>query len=197
VNHRSYELIVLAGGAARRLGGQDKPGLTVGGRALIANVVGAGRDAGAARVIVVGPPRDDVPDVIFIRDQQQGPVAALACGLAQVRAPWVVLLAADLPFLRARQVSELLAAAADADGAVLTDDTGREQWLASCWRTATLTGALSRYAGSSLHGLLGPLAPRLVTVTAAAGEPPPWLDCDTPADLEHARRLAGQDDVPG
>ncbi|WP_190199207.1 NTP transferase domain-containing protein, partial [Streptomyces djakartensis] len=34
----AYDAIVLAGGAARRLGGADKPGVRVGGRALLDGV---------------------------------------------------------------------------------------------------------------------------------------------------------------
>jgi hypothetical protein len=73
---------------------------------------------------------------------------------------------------------------------VLLDDGGRPQWLASCWRTAVLRDALDRYQGGSLHGLLRPLRPALLAYAPAPGEPPPWLDCDTPEDLALARRLA-------
>jgi molybdopterin-guanine dinucleotide biosynthesis protein A len=191
----SYEIIVLAGGAARRLGGQDKPGLRIGGRTLIQRVLAAGREAGAATLIVVGPRRDDVDNVLFVQDEQDGPVLAVKRGLAEVSAPWVALLAADLPFLRARHIGALLRAAAGKNGAVLVDDDGREQWLAGCWRTETLRRALETYQGKSLHGLLAPLGP--ATIRPEPGEPPPWLDCDTPADVEHARQLASGDNVLG
>jgi molybdopterin-guanine dinucleotide biosynthesis protein A len=141
-------------------------------------------------VIVVGPPRSDLDDVVWVQDEQRGPVLAVRRGLAEVSAPWVVLLAADLPFLRARHIGALLEAAGPGGGAVLVDDDGREQWLAGCWRTRTLVGALAAYTGNSLHGLLAPLNPELVRLEPEAGESPPWLDCDTPADVEHARRLA-------
>jgi molybdopterin-guanine dinucleotide biosynthesis protein A len=153
-------------------------------------VVTAGREAGAGRVIVVGPFRSDVDDVVWVHDERRGPVTALRRGLAEVSAAWVAVLAADLPFLRARHVSELLNRASDGNGALLVDDTGREQWLAGCWRAAALKGALAAYTGNSLHGLLSPLDPELVRFEPEPGEPPPWLDCDTPADVEHARRLA-------
>lgn len=54
----AYDAIVLAGGAAKRLGGADKPGVLVGGRALLDRVLGA--CAGAGTTVVVGeggPPR--------------------------------------------------------------------------------------------------------------------------------------------
>ncbi|GAA2089517.1 hypothetical protein GCM10009780_32360 [Actinomadura alba] len=179
-----YDAVILAGGRARRMGGADKPGLRVAGRPLIAWVADAVSDAG--RVVVVGPARPDLPGVVTVREDPpgSGPVPALRAGLAEVRAAWVAVLAADLPFLRAAHVTALLARARQhGRGAVLTDDSGREQWLAGAWNGETLRGALSGYRGASLKGLLGPLGPALV---GAAGPRPPWYDCDTPADLDAA-----------
>jgi molybdopterin-guanine dinucleotide biosynthesis protein A len=141
---------------------------------------------------------------VSVREQPpgSGPVPALRRGLAEVAAPAVAVLAADLPFLRSRQVGLLLAAATAGPpagaarqpgggggpaGAVMTDETGRPQWLTGCWRSAPLAAALRAYDGDSLRGLLGPLAPVLLRYDLAAGEPPPWLDCDTPEDVRRAR----------
>ncbi len=211
-------IIILAGGRARRLGGADKPGLVVGGQTLLAAVVAAGTEAGARRVVVVGPGRPEIADhggtapVRFVREEPpgSGPVPALRRGLAELaprrglaevdgpaqgpaepRAePWVAVLAADLPFLRAGHLRALLAAAAGHDGAVLADDGGRAQWLAGCWRTGALRRAAAGYRGSSLHGLLAPLRPVSVSLPPGPGEPPPWLDCDTEQDLRRAREMA-------
>jgi molybdenum cofactor guanylyltransferase len=200
-----YDACVLAGGRASRLGGQDKPGLRVSGRPLIESVAAAVADAG--RLIVVGPDRPGLSHAIFRREDPPGggPVPALRAGLPEVGAPWVALLAADLPFLTAEHVSALLDAAdnnaadpngtdgsdvADREmaegragaGAVLIDDGGREQWLAGVWRTEVLVRALATYEGRSLHGLLAPLSPVKLHLT---GEP--WFDCDTVDDLQRAR----------
>ena len=109
-------------------------------------------------------------------------------------APDVVLLAADLPFLRPVHVTRLLAALAGpaARGAALLDASGRPQWLASGWPAAVLRAALEDYPGSSLRGVLGPLEPVLLPDETAAGEPPPWLDCDTADDLRVARDWAAR-----
>jgi molybdopterin-guanine dinucleotide biosynthesis protein A len=179
-----YDAVILAGGRARRMGGADKPGLPVAGRPLIAWVADAVADAG--RVVVVGPDRPDLPGTVTVREDPpgSGPVPALRAGLAEVRAAWVTVLAADLPFLRAGHVRALLAQArAHGRGAVLVDDDGREQWLAGAWSGETLRSALAGHHGASLEGLLGPLRPALV----GSAEPrPPWYDCDTPEDLAAA-----------
>uniref|UniRef100_UPI00055F84E1 molybdenum cofactor guanylyltransferase n=1 Tax=Kitasatospora sp. MBT63 TaxID=1444768 RepID=UPI00055F84E1 len=107
-----YDAVVLAGGAAARLGGADKPGLTVGGRSLLDRVVAACE--GADRIVVVGPQRATA-GVRWAREEPPGggPVAAVAAGLAQVTADRVLLLAADLPFLDRRTLERLLAALDD------------------------------------------------------------------------------------
>jgi molybdopterin-guanine dinucleotide biosynthesis protein A len=130
--------------------------------------------------------------VCFVREDPPGagPVPALRRGLAEISAPWVALLAADLPFLRARHLRALLAAAGAGAGAILLDDTGQPQWLAGCWQADALAAAAGAYDGSSLRGLLGPLRPVRLRLRLAAGEPPPWLDCDTPADVRRARELS-------
>jgi molybdopterin-guanine dinucleotide biosynthesis protein A len=191
-----YDAVILAGGAARRLGGADKPGALVGGRPLIVSVAAAVPAAG--RLVVVGPPRPELPGALVVREEPpgSGPVPALRAGLAEVTAPWTVLLAADLPFLRPSHVAELLTAAGsrspgdpgDPAGAVLVDEAGKDQWLVGAWRSEPLRRTLSRYAGASLRGILAPLDP--VRVRLPAGDHPPWYDCDTARDLALASRRA-------
>jgi len=195
-----FDAVILAGGLATRLGGGDKPGMIVGGQTLVAVAVAAAADA--AVVTVVGPPRPGLrrppPGGVLrsVRDDPPGcgPLPALRRGMAEVSAPWVAVLAADLPFVCANVVRALLVTAAGGAaghttplGAVLVDEAGEPQWLVGCWLTDTLRAALSAYRGSSLHGLLRPLRPAEVAVPVGAGEPPPWLDCDTTADLRLAR----------
>ncbi|MDX6744401.1 molybdenum cofactor guanylyltransferase [Actinocorallia sp. A-T 12471] len=175
-----YDAVILAGGAARRFGGKDKPGALVAGVPLIERVARAVE--GASRTIVVGPVRPGL-EAVFVHEHPpgSGPVPALRAGLQIVSAPRVVLLAADLPFLTAPVVAGLLAH----PNAVLVDSGGRDQWLTGAWQTDTLRTALETYGGGSLRGLLDPLAP--VRVAAV----PHWSDCDTPDDLARAEERLG------
>ena len=181
--------MVLAGGAATRMGGTDKPGLTVGGRTLLERVVDAVRAHDpSARVTVVGPERDS-PGAHYVREDPPGggPVPALRAGLPSVRAPWCALLAADLPHLRPRHLEALHTAARNRGGAVLVDAAGRQQWLTGVWRTDVLRTALADYGGRSLYGLLEPLDHALVPTVGD----PETFDVDTPEALESARRRLG------
>lgn len=186
-----YAAVVLAGGRAERLGGQAKPQLEVGGRTLLAAVLDAVADA--ERRVVVGPPQPVPADVVLVREEPPGggPVAALRAGLAEVRSPVVALLAGDLPFLRGALVTELRTALTG-DGVLVVDDGGRDQYLLGAWRTDALRAALHPAGPSSLHRLMAGLAVDRLHPAVPPGTPPPWVDCDTPEDLAHARAVAAQ-----
>ncbi|WP_051050908.1 molybdenum cofactor guanylyltransferase [Nocardiopsis salina] len=177
--------VVLAGGAARRMGGADKPGLVVGGRTLLEGVVAAVRAHSAgAHVVVVGPERSS-PAAEYVREDPPGggPVPALRAGLARVQAPRTALLAADLPHLRAADLAALEEAAEPGPGAVYSDAEGHPQWLTGLWHTEVLRRALEHYDGASLRRLLGPLEPVLLSPADERAV----ADCDTPESLARAR----------
>ncbi len=185
-----YDALVLAGGRAARLGGQAKPQLEVGGRTILAAVLAAVDDA--ERRVVVGPPQPVPDDVVVVREQPPGggPVTALRAGLDAVDSDVVALLAGDLPFLSAALVAQLRSALAG-DGVLVVDDGGRDQFLLGVWRTAALRAALPGAGGPrSLRRVLAPLTVDRLRPAVPPGAPPPWLDCDTPADLARARAVA-------
>jgi molybdopterin-guanine dinucleotide biosynthesis protein A len=186
-----YDALILAGGAARRLGGVDKPGLLVGGTSLLDRVLVA--VAGAARVVVVGPRRTTPSSVFWCQEDPPGggPVAALAAGLESVTADRVVLLAADLPFVTRAVVARLLEAADGRDGALAVDHNGRDQLLLGAWSTAALRRALpTKPAGARLGTAVAGLDAARVSLPTEPGEPFPWLDCDTADDLAVTRGMA-------
>ncbi|MFJ8189912.1 NTP transferase domain-containing protein [Streptomyces sp. NPDC096094] len=188
-----YDAVVLAGGAARRLGGADKPGLRVGGRALLDRVLAA--CAGARTTVVVADPRPTARPVTWAREDPPGggPLAALAAGLRHTTAEHVVVVSADLPFLAGPTVARLLSAlaASDADGVLLTDADGRDQPLVAAYRAPALRRELAALArdradradltGLPLRRLTGAL--RLTRVPDAVAS----FDCDTWDDIATAR----------
>lgn len=189
----AYDALVLAGGEARRLGGQDKPALLVGGRPLVARVVEAVADA--ERVVLVGPPRPGVRADVTVQEEPpgSGPVAAIAAGVAHSRAEVVVVLAADLPFLTQQAVQALrerLTEDADLDLVLATDDGGKDQLLLAAWRASALRAALAGLGppgGVPVRRLVANTRVGRCVAPGSEGRPPVWFDCDTPADLDTAK----------
>ncbi|MET8202267.1 molybdenum cofactor guanylyltransferase [Micromonospora taraxaci] len=198
----TYAAVVLAGGAARRMGGVDKPALPVGGRPMRDRVLAAVADA-TPRVLV--GPVDAVPNGVRVAREDPpggGPVAAAAAGLALLDpdTTLVALLAADLPLLTRPAIGELLDQLTriepQPDGACFVDGDGRRQSLCGVWRVSALRAGLARLAaerGGSLSGApVRALLAGLVTreVPWSGDGPPPWFDCDTDEDVRRAEEWA-------
>jgi molybdopterin-guanine dinucleotide biosynthesis protein A len=184
----AFDAIVLAGGTSRRMApvSGDKVGLDVGGASLLDRAIAA--VAAARQVMVIGPPRPVVRQVVWAMEEPAGggPAAALMAGLAHVGGDVVVVLAADLPFAAAvvpRLVAALLDSA-DADAAMAVDESGRRQPLLAAYTATALRAREGPWANRSIRELVKPLT--VVEVPVVADEA---LDCDTPADLTRARSL--------
>ncbi|SFY30499.1 molybdenum cofactor guanylyltransferase [Streptomyces atratus] len=186
-----YDAIVLAGGAAKRLGGADKPGIRVGGRALLDRVLAACADA--STTVVVGGRRATVRPVIWTREEPQGggPLAALDAGVRRTAADRVLVLSADLPFLGPGTVGALLDVAGEGqrDGALCTDQQDRDQPLVAVYRAEPLRRELALLAAE--HGGLSGLPLRLLTqeldLARVEADPLASFDCDTWEDIASAR----------
>jgi molybdopterin-guanine dinucleotide biosynthesis protein A len=181
----AWDAIVLAGGRGSRLGGVDKAALVVGGSSLLDRTLHA--VSGADRVVVVGDV--DAPGAVVVQESPRhgGPAAAVGAGLAEVTAPYVLLVGCDQPFVA--EALETLLAEADGDGVVAVDADGRRQHLMTVARTAALgesATTLGDLDGQSLRALLAPLALREVAVPARSA-----LDIDTWDDHERARTEEG------
>jgi molybdopterin-guanine dinucleotide biosynthesis protein A len=181
---------VLAGGAARRLGGADKPGVRVGGRPLLDRVLAACATAHAT--VVVAAPRPTARPVTWAREDPPGggPLAALDAGLRLTTAEHVVVLSADLPFLHEPTVDRMLSTlrTSGGDGVLLTDPSGRDQPLVAAYRAPRLREELALLAGR--HGALAGLPLRRLTAEldlTRISDPVASFDCDTWDDIATAR----------
>lgn len=191
-----FDAVVFAGGRGTRLGGVDKAELIVQRERLVDRAIAGARDAGAARVIVVGPEHAGTRADVVVREDPPftGPLAALAAALPTVGAPLVMLLACDLvhPAAAAAQLVEAEPGVPASDGVVLVDDTGHRQWLASCVSTHALQREVAvvaqqrgSLAGASLSSVFQGLT--LCDVQALLGSTD---DIDTPEHLARAQQLA-------
>lgn len=196
----STAVIVLAGGSARRWGGQDKTAAVLAGRAVVLHVVDGARAAlGAGVPVVVVAPADHpaaagltATGVRVVREDPPGggPVAGLAAGLAAVPADvdLVAVVAGDVPFggPALERTTRALRADSTVDGVVGEDPLGRRQPLLGCYRAAALRTALAAAPvdGRSVRSVLDALTLALAPVDSRES-----LDLDTPDDLAVAAAM--------
>jgi molybdopterin-guanine dinucleotide biosynthesis protein A len=178
-----YDLVVLAGGAARRMGGVDKVAVPLAGASSLDRVLASCADA--AGVVVVGPRRATARAVTWCREEPPGggPLAAVAAAVPYGQAPAVAVVAGDMPLAGAAVpvLLNALAARPDADAAVIVDGDGVRQPLAAVYRRDPLVRRLA-----ALEVVTGRPAGLLLDGPGKIVEVPDdraTADCDTWADV--------------
>jgi len=188
-------LMVLSGGASRRLG-RDKATTHLGGRTLLDRLLAL--VPARVPVVLVGPPVPGLPErVACVREEPpgSGPLAGIGAGLSLVRSAEVGILAADMPFAApviARALAELAATAPGrVDAVVPTDPAGHRQPLAGAYRVAPLRAVLAGLeplAGRPVRTMLEQL--RVMEWPMPAAD---LVDVDTASDLGAARSRVAQE----
>jgi molybdopterin-guanine dinucleotide biosynthesis protein A len=190
---------VLAGGSSRRMG-RDKATLRIGGVELARGVIqAAGRVA--APVVVVAPRGHPAVALAaragagWVPDPGEGPLPAVAAALAAIEAPYLLVLAADHPELRAELLDLLVAERSTGEAVACRRGPRLEPLVVVYERRAALAAAealLDGGADPSPRGLLAALRTRVVEEWEWRRADPAgasFVDLDDPADLAafHAR----------
>jgi molybdopterin-guanine dinucleotide biosynthesis protein A len=120
---------ILAGGRARRMHGLDKSALDIGGRSILSRQIEILQALSPELVIIGDPARVHVPvpglRVVADRLPDAGPLGGLYTALLETTAPYLVLVACDMPFLALPFLQHLARRVRDADAEVAvprTDD---------------------------------------------------------------------------
>ena len=179
----TLSVAIIAGGAARRLGGRVKAQLEVEGRPILTVLLEL---VPSAPVIVVTqqpeafPGLRCVPDVVAGKGAPGGVVTALLSASTE----WVLVVAGDMPRLRSAHVEALQAAAlADAQVVVATRDDSLEP-LFALYRASLGSRWLAKLeTNPSLRELIGS-----VSHVRVALDPEALESINTPEDLA---RLGG------
>lgn len=183
---------VLAGGAARRLGGA-KATASLGGRPLIDYPLSALRRAGLEAVVVAKPatalPRLEVP-VLREPAQPTHPLAGILAALRHAGGRRLMVVACDMPLVTA----PLLRWMAALDEPLAVPRAGGRLHPLLARYGAEHADALERALadGRSLSAAVSALEPRVVGETELRrfGEPERLLfNVNSPDDLEHAEQL--------
>jgi len=192
---------LLTGGASSRLG-QDKAGLRLRpGGLTLAETAAAALAGVASPVVEIGPGRTALalgPEP----PGRQGPLVALAAGLAVLaagtgsEADGVLVLACDMPFVSAGLLRWLAEHPSCGSVVPLAGDPLRPQPLCARWSAGPLSIVASLVAGGERS-----LRPLVAHEDVLLAEPAEWsphagpagadalVDVDTPAQLSHVRAL--------
>src|SRR5262245_45174724 len=193
--------VLLAGGLARRMGGGDKPLLTVGGQTILERaiavlrpqcdglIVSANGDPArfAATGLQVVP--DDVPGFA-------GPLAGILAALDWTAtnrpdAEWVVSAAADSPFLPSDFVSRLHAAREEADMQLAQAQGGNQPYPVNGLWKVSLRGDLRQALVEEAVRKVSEWTARhgVVSVIWPVEPVDPFFNANTPEELAEAGRL--------
>ena len=187
-SHDDLAVVILAGGEARRMGG-DKPLRILAGRTLLDRAVERAMRwsddvsiAARSESQVTGtalPVMIDPPDLL-------GPLAGLASAREAGR-PLVLTISCDMPFLP-DDLPRLLAVALPGHAAALAASGGRVHPVCGLWRVEAL-GHLDRYLATGRRSVLG--FAESIGYAVVEGDSEAFVNVNTPADLFRAEaRLA-------
>jgi molybdenum cofactor guanylyltransferase len=193
--------ILLAGGLATRMGGGDKSLTLLGGKPILAHVIGriapqvaalalnANGDPGRLAEWRLAVVPDAIPDF-------PGPLAGIHAGMEWARRHHpdiadIVSIPTDTPFLPAELVDLLLAARGDADIAVAASD-GQPHPVVALW-PVRLAGELHRLITQDGMRRVTDFARRYKVAYAdfPVDQIDPFLNINRPEDLERAELLIG------
>ncbi|NNF59314.1 MAG: molybdenum cofactor guanylyltransferase [Rhodothermaceae bacterium] len=176
--------LILAGGQSRRFG-TDKALAEVDGEPMIARVYAALAPLCTELLVSVDRPERTYPlpgSARFVVDTipDAGPLAGLHGGLSAARAPAVLVLACDLPFLTTDTLTHLLNAVTEETEALVAEAEGRTQPLCAVYARRVLPTVERQLTDGTyaMHTLLDRLTVRTVTVPAKA-----LHNVNTPADV--------------
>lgn len=169
-------LAIVAGGSATRLGGVCKPLLRVGGRPVLERLL-ALRTLADEVLLASADPRLPEAGLRRVADvlPGRGAPGGVQAAMAQARAPWVLAVGGDMPFLDGRAVLPLLEERGEDVEAVAYTVAGRLEPLAALYRSALAPRWAAALAGGGASfralwaGLRGRTLPESVLREATGG----------------------------
>jgi molybdenum cofactor guanylyltransferase len=185
---------VLAGGQGRRIGGA-KAGVRLAGRPLIQYPLLAMR-AVVRDVTVIAKPDTVLPglellgEVRVLREplEPRHPLVGILHALHAARGRSVLVCAADMPFVTAAALAELIGSDPGGAPAVIATGAGGPQPLLGCYRpqAARLLQVAAREASAPLRRAVAAIGPRLVEL---AGDADLLFNVNSPEDLRRAEEI--------
>lgn len=184
--------VVLAGGLARRMGGNDKGLITLAGRSMVQHVIDALRPAVSAMVINANRhaaryAEHGLPVVADTHADHQGPLAGLAAGCAALETNLVFMCPCDSPFVTVSLVERLRRGLGDADIAVAHDGERLQPVFAVVRRSRA--ESLDAFLASGERKIDRWYASERCVEVDASAESQAFRNINTPEDLAEAESL--------
>ncbi len=199
--------VLLAGGLSRRMGGGDKPLLTIGGRPILERAIA--RLAPQCNGLILNANGDParfasfgLPVVADTVEGFAGPLAGILAALEWAAAhrpnvQWVLSASADTPFLP-RDLAERLQQAALASDAriAVAESGGREHWVIGVWSVALRHELHRALVADGVRKVGSWLAQYKIAKAAWPAEPlDPFFNINTIEDRVLAEKLAALDEA--
>ncbi len=190
---------IIAGGLASRFGGRDKSSLRVGNRPILDRQMEALRPLTDCLLVVANRPEPFATyglDVVADAIPGVGALGGIYTALTAAKTEYVLVLAADLPFITAPFLRFVVAEAASVDLAIPRPADGYQP-LCACYARACLEPIRRRIAAGvlSVHALAAEVRTRQIGPAELAEYDPHGLlffNVNAPADLARAQQLAEQ-----
>ena len=186
--------VILAGGKGRRIDGQDKGLIELGGKPLIEHILEAVRPQVAS--ILINANRNSerygeygypvIPDDM---SDFQGPLAGIAIGMEHAHTPYIITLPCDGPFVPDDMVSHLGQALVrdDADLAIAHD--GVRMQPVHALLPVSLLNSLKAFLASGERKIDRWYGLHNFVLADFSDHPAAFLNVNTPGDLEHIQSL--------
>jgi molybdenum cofactor guanylyltransferase len=194
---RDVTAVILAGGKARRMGGEDKGLIELHGRPLLEYII-AGLRPQVGHILINANRNLDryrvfgYPVAADTAGSFLGPLAGMATGMQAVTTPLLLAVPCDSPFVPVALCDRLRRALDEADADISVAHDGiRMQPVFALLRCALLPSLLA-YLGEGERKIDGWYARHRLALADFSAEPDVFLNLNTPADrLTLENRLAG------
>ena len=195
--------VILAGGAARRMGGGDKTLLPLGGKPILQHILdrltpqcatillNANGDASRFQAFGLGVYADAV-------DGYLGPLAGILTGLDAVALNYrdithLISIAGDTPFIP-KNLVENMRGMADGETIVRASSNGRTHAVCALWPLSIRADLRDQLVNQDVRKIDRFTANYAVVDCDFAGIPDPFFNINSPADQAEAERALGLED---
>ncbi|MCF7977132.1 MAG: molybdenum cofactor guanylyltransferase [Chromatiaceae bacterium] len=192
-NPQNITGVVLAGGKARRMGGEDKGLVELAGQPLVAWIIEGLRPQVQDLMINANRSHERYASYGYrvIADAMadfQGPLAGVAAALAVVRTPWIITVPCDGPYLAPDLVQRLCAALVEQEAELAVASDGARLQPVYALIPQALAPSLEAFLASGERKVERWSAQHRTAIAAFADRPNCFANINSVEDLERLRQ---------